>query len=172
MKIIAIVGSLRKDSYNLKLANIVKNKLKDLDFEIITLENIPMFNEDIEFPTPIQVKELRDKIINSDALWIFSPEYNNSIPGALKNTIDWLSRPISEKENQVLNNKKVILSGTTPGPFGTTNAYNEIVKILIFLNSKLMTSSRLTIPSAYENINEENKFIDSTIEKAREFIKQ
>lgn len=171
MKIIAIVGSLRKDSYNLKLANIVKNKLKDIDFEIITLENIPMFNEDIEFPPPIQVKELRDKIINSDALWIFSPEYNNSIPGVLKNTIDWLSRPISETEKQVLNNKKVILSGTTPGPFGTINAYNELVKIFIMLNSTLMTNTRLTIPEAHNNINEENKFIDNIIEKVREFIK-
>lgn len=171
MKVIGIVGSLRKESYNLKLANIIKNKLKDIDMEIITLENIPLFNEDIEYPAPSSVSNLRVKIKESDAVWIFSPEYNHSVPGVLKNTIDWLSRPISEDEDQVLSNKKVVLSGTTLGPFGTVNAYNDLVQLFVLLNCKLLTNSRLTIPSAHINVNDNNKYINETISKFKEFIK-
>lgn len=170
MKIVAIVGSLRKESYNLKLANIVKNKLKD-SMTILDISNIPLFNEDIEHPAPKEVERLRKQVLESDAVWFFSPEYNNSYSGVLKNTIDWLSRPFDNKKH-VLNEKKIILSGTTPGPFGTINAYNDLVKILVMLNAKVMTKPRLTIPNATNNINNENKFIDDTVKSALEFIKK
>ncbi len=64
------------------------------------------------------------------------------------------------------------MSGTTPGPFGTINAYNDLVKILVMLNAKVMTKPRLTIPNATNNINNENKFIDDTVKSALEFIKK
>lgn len=168
MKIVGIVGSLRKDSYNLKLANIVKEKI---DMEILDISKIPFFNEDIEYPAPKEVEELRIKVKESDALWIFSPEYNNSYSGVLKNAIDWLSRPIDENNKQVLNNKKVILSGATQGPFGTINAYNDLVQLFTLLNSKVLTSPRLTIPDAINNVNKDNKFINIAIDKAIEYIK-
>lgn len=171
MKVIGIVGSLRKESHNLKLANIIKNKLNDIEMEIITIEDIPLFNEDNEYPAPDSVTNLRNKIIESDAVWIFSPEYNNGIPGVLKNTLDWLSRSISENQPQVFNNKKVVLSGTTLGPFGTINAYNDLVQLFVLLNSKLMTNSRLTIPSSFNNINDNNQYINETVSKFKEFIK-
>ncbi len=168
MKIVGIVGSLRKDSYNLKLANIVKEKI---DMEILDISKIPFFNEDIEYPTPKEVEELREKVKESDALWIFSPEYNNSYSGVLKNAIDWLSRPIDENNKQVLSNKKVILSGASQGPFGTINAYNDLVQLFTLLNSKVLTNPRLTIPDAINNVNKDNKFINIAIDKAIEYIK-
>lgn len=171
MKVIGIVGSLRKDSYNLRLANIIKDKL-DIEMEIVDISNIPFFNEDIEYPAPYEVKELRDKVRYSDALWIFSPEYNNSYSGVLKNTIDWLSRPIDKETRQVLSDKKVILSGTTMGPFGTINAYNDLVKLFVMLNANLMTKPRLTIPDAINNVNHENKFIEDAVRHASKFIKK
>lgn len=171
MKVIGIVGSLRKDSYNLRLANIIKDKL-DIEMEIVDISNIPFFNEDIEYPAPYEVKELRDKVRYSDALWIFSPEYNNSYSGVLKNTIDWLSRPIDKETRQVLSDKKVILSGTTMGPFGTINAYNDLVKLFVMLNANLMTKPRLTIPDAINNVNHENEFIEDAVRHASKFIKK
>lgn len=169
MKIVGIVGSLRKNSYNLKLANIIKDKT---NMEILDISKIPFFNEDIEYPAPVEVSDLRDKVLNSDALWIFSPEYNNSYSGVLKNTIDWLSRPINKEIKHVLNNKKVILSGATMGPFGTINAYNDLVQLFSMLNANVMTKPRLTIPDAMNNVNENNKFINDTIKEALEFIKK
>ena len=171
MKILGIVGSLRKESYNLKLANLIKDNI-DIEMEIVTLENIPLFNEDNEFPAPQEVIELRNKVLESDLIWIFSPEYNNGIPGVLKNTLDWLGRPVSETEGQVMSKKKVILSGATPGPFGTINAYNDLVQLLIFLNAKLMARPRLTIPKASENLNIDNEFVQQAIKAGTRFIKE
>lgn len=170
MKIVGIVGSLRKESYNLKLANIVKEKLNG-SMNILDISNIPLFNEDIEYPAPKEVELLRQQVLESDAVWFFSPEYNNSYSGVLKNTIDWLSRPFDNKK-QVLSDKKVILSGATRGPFGTINAYNDLVQLLVMLNANVMTKPRLTIPDAINNVNNENKFIDDTVKSALEFIKK
>ena len=171
MKIVGIVGSLRKNSYNLKLANIIKDKL-DGNMDILDISNIPFFNEDIEYPAPDEVMILRKKVLESDLIWIFSPEYNNSYSGVLKNTIDWLSRPLDRGIRHVLNDKKIVLSGTTIGPFGTINAYNDLVQLLSMLNANLMTKPRLTIPDAINNLNNENKFIDDTVKSALEFIKK
>lgn len=171
MKVLGIVGSLRKESYNLKLANLIKDNI-DYEMEIVTLENIPMFNEDLEYPAPKSVLELRDKVLNSDLIWIFSPEYNNGIPGVLKNTLDWLGRPRSEELGQVMSKKKVILSGVTPGGFGTINAYNDLVQLMVFLNTNLMARPRLTIPNAEFNLTPDNHFIQDAIKALDRFIKQ
>ena len=171
MKIIALIGSLRKDSLNLELAKIVKTKLLDHDVEIVTLHDIPFFNEDMEFPTPETVLTLRNKIKKADGIWIFNPEYNNSYSGVLKNTLDWLSRPISIDEGHVLNDKRVAISGVTYGSFGTINAYNDLVKLMIFLNTKLMTKPRLTIPDGKNNLNDSNKLIDNAVKEFIKFIK-
>ncbi len=168
MKILGIVGSLRKDSYNLKLANLIKDNIS-YEMEIVTLESIPLFNEDIEYPAPDSVTNLRAKVLTSDLIWIFSPEYNNGIPGVLKNTLDWLGRPISEEKGQVFSKKKVIISGTTPGAFGTINAYNDLVQLMVFLNTKLLPRPRLTIPDAQNNLTIDNEFVQQGIKALTNF---
>ncbi len=148
MKIVAIVGSLRKESLNLKLANIVKSKMTDIDFEIVTLESIPFFNEDIEFPSPETISSLRNKVNDADLLWIFSPEYNHSYSGVMKNTLDWLSRQ-DENGQRVLSRKKIALSGATYAAAGTVSAQDDLVQMLGFLNTDIMMQPRL----AYGNGN-------------------
>ena len=111
--IVILVGSLRKDSFNKQLATIIKNKLQHIHVEIINLNKIPFFNEDEEFPTPIQVKMIRNAIKKADGIWIISPEYNGEIPGVLKNALDWLSRPENKNDwetGSVLKNKAVTIS--------------------------------------------------------------
>ena len=96
-KIVAIVGSLRKDSYNRQLALIAKDVIGDrADFELLDYADVPLMNQDIEYPAPEAVKRVRDAVKTADGVWFFTPEYNHFFSGVLKNLIDWLSRPISE----------------------------------------------------------------------------
>ncbi|MCW3778127.1 NAD(P)H-dependent oxidoreductase [Levilactobacillus namurensis] len=90
-----MVGSLRKESFNRSVANVIVRELQRRDWqtEFAVLDDLPLMNQDIEFPTPTNVMRLREQVKTADALWIVSPEYNEMIPGVLKNALDWLSRP-------------------------------------------------------------------------------
>ena len=103
IKILAIVGSLRKESYNRQLAIAAQKKVHDIaEFELLDFADIPLFNQDIEFPAPEPVRRIREKVKAADGIWFFTPEYNHFFPGVLKNLIDWLSRPVSDTEPQIL----------------------------------------------------------------------
>lgn len=157
-KIIAIVGSLRKDSYNLQLAMAAKAMVRDrAEFELLDFADIPLMNQDIEFPVPKSVKRVREKIKAADGVWFFTPEYNHFFPGVLKNLIDWLSRPVSKEEPQVLAGKPAAISGITPGMSGTGIAQDHLVTLISFLNMDVMNSPRLTIPTAGQQLNEDGK---------------
>ena len=126
MKVVAILGSISKKSYNRKLAKYMKERYKDkLDIEILTLENIPMYNEDIELTPPNIIIEYREKIKNSDGLIFITPEYNHSIPGVLKNAIDWFSRV-----EKVMVNKPGMIVGASMGMLGTVKAQIHLRQIL------------------------------------------
>ena len=102
-KILAIVGSLRKASYNRQLAEKAKELIADnAEFEILEYADIPYMNQDIEFPAPEEILRVRAQVKQADGIWFFTPEYNHSIPGVLKNLIDWLSRSVSDTESEVL----------------------------------------------------------------------
>lgn len=165
-EILIIVGSLRKESFNLQLANILKEKLNKFNVEIITLHNIPMFNEDIEKQTPNEVSDLRNKVSKSDGIIFVSPEYNHSYSGVLKNTIDWLSR------TDVLSSKKAAYCGVGYGNAGTMSAQNDLVRLLSLLNMTLMNKPRLAINGANLPIENNMKFIDSFVDSYKEFIKK
>lgn len=89
-------------------------------------------NEDIEFPAPEAVKRVREAVKAADGLWFFTPEYNHSYPGVLKNLIDWLSRKPGEKESSVLWRKPGTYSGITTAMAGTANAQDRLVVPLSF----------------------------------------
>ena len=94
-KVLLIVGSLRKESFNLQLAKLAAEMLKDkVQVSILHYADLPFMNQDIEFPTPESVARVRQEVLAADGIWIFSPEYNYQIPGVLKNLLDWLSRPL------------------------------------------------------------------------------
>ena len=151
MKILAIVGSLRKESLNRQLALCAKRICQGrATFEIMEYGDVPLMNQDIEFPSPLAVTRVRGQVKDADGIWFFTPEYNHFFPGVLKNLIDWLSRPISEKEPQVLAGKPVALSGISPGMLGTALAQDHLVTLLSFLDMQIMNVPRLVIPKGFD----------------------
>ena len=154
-RIAAIVGSLRKNSYNRQLALAAKEIVGDRAiFDIIDYADVPMLNQDIEYPAPDAVRHVREQIRAADGIWFFTPEYNHSYPGVLKNLIDWLSRPISKEERQVLIKKPVAISGASPGMGGTLIAQDLLVMLLSTLNASVMNAPRLTIPNVAQQADE------------------
>ena len=152
-KILAIVGSLRRDSFNRQLALAAQQAVGDrAEFTLLDYTEVPFFNQDLEHPAPEAVTRVRAAVREADGIWIFSQEYNHFFPGVLKNLLDWLSRPVSAKEPQVLAGKKLALSGITPGISGTGLAQDHLVTLLSFLNMDIMNGVRLTIPNGMQQL--------------------
>lgn len=160
MKILAIVGSLRKESYNRQLALLAKEIVGGrAAFELLEYADIPYMNEDIEFPAPESIVRIREAVKSADGIWFFTPEYNHFFPGALKNLIDWLSRPVSDAERQVLFGKPAAVSGISPGMGGTVCAQDHLVMLLSLLNMKVMNVPRLVIPNAGQQLDENDRLV-------------
>jgi len=154
-RIAAIVGSVRENSYNRQLALAAKEIVGDRAiFEIVDYDDVPMMNQDIEYPAPDAVCRVREQIKSADGVWIFTSEYNHSYPGVLKNLIDWLSRPISKEERQVLSRKAIAVSGASPGMGGTVTAQDLLVMLLSMLNANVMNFPRLAIPNVSQQADE------------------
>lgn len=154
-KIAVIIGSLRENSYNRQLAMLAKEIVGErAEFSIIDFSDIPMMNQDIEYPAPEAVRRVREQIKSADGVWIFTPEYNHSYPGVLKNLIDWLSRPVSKEERQVLSKKRIAISGTSNGTGATLIAQDLLVMLLSMLNARVMNFPRLAIPNITQQTDE------------------
>ncbi|MGW8367244.1 MAG: NADPH-dependent FMN reductase, partial [Gammaproteobacteria bacterium] len=119
-EIVGIVGSLRKKSFNRSLfLAAIELAPRGLKLTEGRIEGIPLYDADLEaVDIPVPVEALKGQIASADGLLLFTPEYNASIPGVLKNVIDWVSRPPQDQE-RVLNGKPVGLLGATPGGMGT-----------------------------------------------------
>lgn len=153
IKILAIVGSLRKESYNRQLAIAAKEVIGDrADFHLLEYHDIPFMNEDIEHPAPEAVHRVREAVKAAEGIWFFTPEYNHFFPGVLKNLIDWLSRPVSDKEPQVLAGKPAAISGISTAMAGTSLSQDHLVTLLSFLNMDVMNIPRLVIPHARQQL--------------------
>jgi len=158
IKILAIIGSLRKDSCNRQLALAAKELIGDrADFELLEYQDVPLLNQDIEYPAPEAVKRVRDAVKSADGIWFFTPEYNHYFPGVLKNLIDWLSRPVSDKDPQVLSGKPAAISGISPAMAGTGLAQDHLVTLISFLNMDVMNVPRLVIPNAFQQVDDQGK---------------
>lgn len=131
-----IIGSLRKDSMNLKLVRALdKLKHPNLKFEILDIRDIPLYNQDLEAPLPAPVAKFKTSITEADALLFATPEYNRSIPGVLKNIIDWGSRPYGQNS---FAGKPSAIVGASPGNVGTASAQSHLRSILITLATVLL----------------------------------
>lgn len=118
-KILFIVGSLRKRSFNRQLAEAAQNVIGDrADTSLLEWADVPVFNQDEEFPTPAPVRRVRDAVVAADALWFVTPEYNHSMPGGFKNLIDWLSRPLQDGSPAVIMKKTATVSAFSGGSCG------------------------------------------------------
>ena len=163
IKILAIVGSLRQESYNRQLALKAKEIIGTrADFTLLEYQDVPLMNQDIEYPAPDAIKRVRDMVRSTDGIWFFTPEYNHFFPGVLKNLIDWLSRPISDSEPQVLTGKPAAISGISPGMSGTGLAQDHLVTLISFLNMDVMNMPRLTIPNARQQLDSQGKLTLTT----------
>ncbi len=150
MRILAIIGSLRAGSYNRQLAEAAGSTLRkirpDVEFALLDWHDVPFMDQDAEHPEPEPVARVRAAVREADGLWVFSPEYNHAVPGPLKNLLDWLSRPPSEAEGQVLAGKPVALAGASIGMSGAAHAQDQLVGILSFLDAHVMNRPRLAVP--------------------------
>lgn len=135
---------------NLQLAKAAKKIVEDAgsEFAILDYSDVPFMNQDIEVPAPEAVRRVRKSVTSADGIWIFTPEYNHSYPGVLKNLIDWLSRPVEGTTPQVLGGKPVAISGVTKGVSGTGLAQEHLLPLLSCLNMDIMQVPRLLIPRA------------------------
>jgi chromate reductase, NAD(P)H dehydrogenase (quinone) len=141
MTILALGGSLRDSSYNRKLLQVTATEAPaGVQVEIWDgLRFLPIFDEDLEaLCTPLAVARLKKAIRSADAVMIASPEYNGSIPGGLKNALDWVSRPFA---TNVLRGKPVALVGASPSPRGALSAQEDLRRVLGVIGADVIASS-------------------------------
>lgn len=171
VKLIGISGSLRKGSYNSALLQAAFGVLPaDTELVIGQIGEIPLYDGDLEATDgiPPEVKTLKDSIAAADGLILSTPEYNNSIPGVLKNVIDWLSRPPADIEH-VFGGKPVAIMGATPGGFGTILSQNAWLPVLRTLGTRPWFGSRMMVSRAQQVFDDKGKLNDPAV---REQLKQ
>ena len=132
IKLLGIAGSLRRNSYNRSLLRAAAELLPDgASLEIFEIDGIPGFSEDDEQNPPAKVVELKQRIRAADAIVFATPEYNYSVPGVLKNAIDWASRPYGDS---AWLGKPAAIMGASPGALGTARAQYHLRQIFVFLD--------------------------------------
>lgn len=150
VKILGISGSLRAQSFNTALLRAAQALAGPaLRIEAATLHGVPLYDGDLEQSTgtPAAVRALKERILASDGLLLVSPEYNNGVPGVLKNAVDWLSRPTPDLP-AVFAGRPVAVIGASPGAFGTVLAQAHWLPVLRTLGTRYWSSGRLAVPRA------------------------
>jgi len=167
LKVLGISGSLRKGSFN-SAALRAAQALAPAGMTISTYDigGIPLYNEDMReggsFPAPVQA--FRAAIKAADALLVVTPEYNYSIPGVLKNAIDWASRP----PEQPFDGKPVAIMGASPGALGTARAQYHLRQVFVFLNAHLLNKPEVMIGGAANRFDTDGNLTD---EATRNFVR-
>lgn len=135
-KVLVVVGSLRNNGFNKQLADYVAGELtaKGTEVEFLDYTNVPFMNQDIEYPAPAVVADIRAKASEAAGVWFVTPEYNGFVPGVLKNLLDWLSRPVVEFDFEgprVLTGKPVAVSGVA-GKSAAAGSRAQLATLLSF----------------------------------------
>ena len=165
-----ISGSLRKDSFNTHLLNNVQRLLPaGVLFDVLNIADIPLYNADLDLPAaterPEVVQHFRDKIAKAKGLVIVSPEYNYSIPGGLKNAIDWASRG----EDSPLLHKPIAVMGATTGMWGTARMQLAFQPIYQYLNMQPVYKPEIYVAQAKDKFDEKGNLKD---EKTKQLIRE
>ncbi|MBK0402688.1 NAD(P)H-dependent oxidoreductase [Adhaeribacter sp. BT258] len=168
-KIAVFVGSLRKESYNLKTAKaLMALAPESLSLELVSIANLPMFNEDLEATPPQEWETLRDKIKAADGLLFLTPEYNRSVPGVLKNAIDVGSRPYGKNS---WDGKPAAVVSVSIGDISGFGANHHLRQSLTFVNVPTMAQPEAYIGNATDLFDENGNLTnDSTKEFLRSFM--
>jgi len=171
--IIGLSGSLRAKSYNSALLRAaVALAPPELEIEIAPIDGIPVYNGDLEERAfPEAVADLKRRISEADGLLIATPEYNNSIPGVLKNTIDWLSRPPADI-GKVFVGRPVALMGASNGNFGTTLSQAAWLPVLRTLQMLPFFGARMLVSNAQKVFDDKGEMTDERVrERLSAFLK-
>jgi NAD(P)H-dependent FMN reductase len=150
VKILGISGSLRKGSYNTALLKAAVGLMPEgVQLEAGSIHGIPLYDGDLEAAqgSPPAVQALKDRILQAQGLLLVTPEYNNSLPGAFKNAIDWLSRPSADIP-KVFGDRPVGVIGASPGGFGTILAQNAWLPVLRTLGTRPWFGGRMQVSRA------------------------
>ncbi len=165
--ILGIVGSLCSASYNRAALRAAAHLVpQDATLEIAELDGIPGFNEDDEQHPPAKVVELKKRVRAADAVLFVTPEYNYSIPGVLKNAIDWASRPYGDS---AWSGKPAAIMGASPGTIGTARAQYHLRQIMVFLNMFPINQPEVMIGNAATRFDKAGNLTD---EATKDFIRQ
>ena len=168
--LIGMSGSLRKDSFNTRLLFAVQQLWpENVTMGIVSIADQPLYNADLDLPAakqrPPMVQQFREALATADGFVFVSPEYNYSIPGGLKNAIDWASRG----EDSPLLNKPVAVMGATPGMWGTVRMQTAFLPVFTFLNMKPILKPEIQIAQAAKKFDAQGKLTD---DKAKDLIRQ
>jgi NAD(P)H-dependent FMN reductase len=171
--ILGIAGSLRRGSYNAALLRAATELAPaGVRVETASIRGIPLYDGDVEAQSgiPEPVRELKDRVASCDGLLLVTPEYNNSLPGAFKNAIDWLSRPPADIA-RVFRNRPVALAGATPGTGATHLSQVAWLPVLRTLGARPWFGRTLAVASAAQVFDEDGRVVDEKVrERVRAFM--
>jgi NAD(P)H-dependent FMN reductase len=172
-KIVGIAGSLRQGSYNAALLRAAASLAPDgVEITIGTIRGIPLYDADVEAREgiPDAVATLKDLIAGGDGLLIATPEYNNSMPGVLKNAIDWLSRPPADI-GKIFGSRPVAIMGASPGGFGTILSQDSWLSVLRTLGTNPWFGAKMLVSRAGDVFDDAGAIKDAAAEeRLRKFV--
>jgi len=156
--VVGFAGSLRRGSYNRALLRAATELAPSaLHIVIHELDGIPLYNGDVEAAgAPSSVVQLRDAIRKAEGLLIATPEYNHGVPGVLKNTIDWLSRP---PRDSALNGKVAAVMGASPGMTGTARGQSQLRQAFVFTNTYALLQPEVLVGRAHEKFDADGRLV-------------
>lgn len=167
-KIAVIVGSLRKESFNRKMAmNLIELAPPSLELEILEIGHLPLYNQDLDETPPKEWSEFRKRVAEHDGVIFVTPEYNRSVPGVLKNAIDVASRPYGKSAWDDL---PAAVISVSPGAAGGFGANHHLRQSLVFLNMPVMQQPEAYIGGASKLFDDKGKLSGSTREFVEKFV--
>ncbi|MFH1146532.1 MAG: NAD(P)H-dependent oxidoreductase [Pseudomonadota bacterium] len=167
MTIFGFAGSLREGSYNKALMRAAQEVSPEgIRLEVFDLEDIPPYNQDFEYEFPEIVRDFKARIRSADAILIATPEYNYSIPGVLKNAIDWASRPFGDN---AFDDKPVAVMSASVGMLGGARAQYHLRQVFVYLNMHPVNQPEVMMPFAGEKVDDYGRITDG---KTTELIEQ
>ena len=163
MRILGIAGSIREGSYNRAMLRAAQSLVPEgATIETFDIKGLPGFSQDDETNPPAQVVELKQLIRDADAILFVTPEYNYSVPGVLKNAIDWASRPYGDS---AWTRKPVAIMGASVGTLGTARAQYHLRQMFVFLNMFAVNQPEVMISQAHKHFDTEGNLTDDAAKK-------
>jgi len=165
--IIALSGSLRSGSWNTHVARALTERAPEgCDVEVVTPAGIPLYDGDLEAAEgiPDAVSALKDRVASADGLLLVTPEYNQGVPGVMKNVIDWLSRPPADI-GRVFGDRPVAICGATPGGAGTRSAQYALLPTLRALGTRVWSGKTLYVAHASRLFDDEGRLQDEDMDQ-------